>query len=303
MVKKLDLRIGPSADVFDTLPATSPCPDSFPWWIDLEEVEIDPYPEPTDTSEFLRLDLMGELNRLWLLAFMARSGGPAGWLRFPFLHARYRLSRWQFNRRLVLEGYRPIPQSFLLGRGDTGQRGFALLELLLVLGVIAAALASAVALYRYVEENRKIGAETERAAIITQALTSFAITSADFSTVNQANALRMGLFPREMLNYEGKPKSAWGGDVLLTSSDLDDKQDWGAVLTYEGVPASACAKFVSAAAGGFYSVAVDNEPVRAAYGALDTPMLAKACGSGEVARVQFTYAKNGGAGTAYSAIK
>lgn len=120
MVKKLDLKIGPSADVFDTLPATSPGPDSFPWWVDLEEVELDPDPEPTDPVELLRLHLMGELVRLWLLIRTARSGGIVARGSAPFLFLHYRLRRWQFNRRLVRAGHRAIPCSFLLGNGDIG---------------------------------------------------------------------------------------------------------------------------------------------------------------------------------------
>jgi type II secretory pathway pseudopilin PulG len=181
------------------------------------------------------------------------------------------------------------------------QGGFALMEIMLVIGVIAIGTAGVVATYRVVDNNRKVSQEVEHARIIADNIVTHSMTAGDFSTINQVNALRDGLFPNDMLNADGDPKTKWNGDVLLTSADIGGKRNWGAVLTFEGVPASACSKLVTQAAPGFYGVSVNDEPVRTNYGAVDVSALAELC-SQDGARVQFTYAKHGGAGESFDQV-
>lgn len=179
------------------------------------------------------------------------------------------------------------------------QAGFALVELMLVIGVVAIGTAGVVATYRVVDNNRKVNAEVENAQNIAQNIVTHSMATGDFRTINQTTALNESLFPRDMLNGDGDPRSKWGGDVLLSSESINGIDDWGAVLTFEGVPSSACTKLVSQASPGFYGVRVNNQQLRTNYGAINPAELADACGDG--GRVQFVYAKHGGAGNSGSA--
>lgn len=175
------------------------------------------------------------------------------------------------------------------------QGGFALVELMLVIGVVAIGTAGVVATYRVVDNNRKVNAEVENAQNIAQNIVTHSMAAGDFRTINQTTALNENLFPRDMLNGDGDPRSKWGGNVLLSSESINGIDDWGAVLTFEGVPSSACTKLVSQASPGFYGVRVNDQQLRTNYGAIQPAELANACTDG--GRVQFVYAKHGGAGS------
>lgn len=208
-------------------------------------------------------------------------------------------SQWQHGRVLSHApqvqspawSYPSLPHA---GAHIAHQGGVALLELMLVIGVVAIGTAGVMATYKVVDSNRKINNEVEHAITIAENVVATSAVAGDFHQINQVNALREGIFPADMLDDAGDPKNAWGGDVLLTATDVDGKPDWGTVLTFEGVPASACSKLATQAAAGFYAVSVNDENVRDNYGPIDVNALASLCTDNS--RVQFTYAKHGGAG-------
>ena len=219
-----------------------------------------------------------------------RWGTPAPWQHGRVLHAATpdNAPSWQY------------PSLAQLGSA-THQGGIALLELMLVIGVVAIGTAGVVATYRVVDNNRKVNAEVEHATTIAQNIVANSVTRGDFSIINQENALRDGLFPQEMLDGAGNPKTVWGGDVLVAATNIGGKANWGSVLTFEGVPASACAKLVSQAATGFYAVSINDTNVRSNYSPLNMEAVTRLCAN-DGARVQFTYAKHGGAGESFDPL-
>lgn len=110
-----DFIKAPSGRVFAVLPPTlnPPSDPEGDWWLDLEEIDIDPDPEPTDEGLLLRLDLMGELELMRLNhRLIHRRYFGLGALAAPAHWVHYLLTRTRFNHRLRLLGHRPIPRSF-----------------------------------------------------------------------------------------------------------------------------------------------------------------------------------------------
>lgn len=227
------------------------------------------------------------------LVRLSSTGAPVGTassIDFPRANlATHRLSPAKIS---------PISKS--VARSLHGESGVALLELMLVIGVIAIGTAGIMGTYKVVDNNRKIGKEVKHARIIAKNVVTAGVTgfatgrSGDFMGLTQTTAKRYKLFPRTMLDDAGNPKNAWGGDVLLTATQVAGKPNWGAVLTFEQVPEGACSKLATQAAPAFYSVSVNDTNVRDSYGPLDVSALATACSDNS--RIQFTYAKHGGAG-------
>lgn len=104
------------ADVFSVLPGSldAPSEPSGDWWVDLQEVDLNPPTDCTEDDDLLRQHLMGELqfmafnDRLFYRRYMG-----LGALARPFLGLRLWFVRAGFNRRLRGLGYRLIPRSFL----------------------------------------------------------------------------------------------------------------------------------------------------------------------------------------------
>lgn len=170
-----------------------------------------------------------------------------------------------------------------------------MLELLLVVGVVAVATAGVVATATYTHTQRKIGNEVRHTKEIVENVNAALVSSGDYAllTLNQANAIRDGMFPKDMLK-DGEPR-AWNGDVLLTGTTVAGMPNYGAALVFTEVPASACIRFVSEASAVAYSASVNGRVVKDGYGALDMSALTEAC-QGDTSRVELVHAKNGGAG-------
>lgn len=222
---------------------------------------------------------------------------PQGRPQYRFSRSGWSSGGWQSGRALtprVVEAAQPTWS--YAKTNSAAQGGFALVELMLVIGVIAIGTAGVVATYRVVDNNRKINDEVEHAQVIAQNVVAHGVTSGNFSAITQENAIRDRLFPRDMLDADGTPRNKWGGEVLLASETIAGRDNWGAALTFEGVPASACSKLVNQAASGFYGVRVNENVLRSNYSAINAAALAEECASGDASTVQFIYAKHGGAG-------
>lgn len=157
------------------------------------------------------------------------------------------------------------------------------------------ATAGVVATASYTHTQRRIGNEVRHTKNIVENVNAALVSRGDYAllTLNQTNAIRDGIFPRDMLR-DGEPK-AWDGDVLLTGTTVAGMPNYGAALIFTEVPASACIRFVSEASAVVYSASVNGRTVKNSYGALDMSAVTEAC-QGDTSRVELVHAKNGGAG-------
>lgn len=137
------------------------------------------------------------------------------------------------------------------------KNGFSLLELLLVLGIIAALVVAAFIVYPKVQSSQRATAESNNIATIQAGVKSLYTAVSSYSGLNETVAVQAKIFPDNML-VSNKPVNAFKGNVLLgTSTDSPSGVANSAfTITYIDVPASECTKIVSGVGANFYSVAI-----------------------------------------------
>ena len=157
----------------------------------------------------------------------------------------------------------------LLNNKRKSKKGFSLLELLLVLGIIAALVVAAFIVYPKVQASQRAQAESNNIATIQAGVKALYTSASSFTGLTNTVAVQAKIFPDNMLSGSGtaaKPINAFKGNVTLA-----------ATATYDNVPAAECVKIATAAAGNFYITTVGTKVVKAAGGTLDVAATAAAC--------------------------
>ncbi|GKW19627.1 hypothetical protein PEC302107_13560 [Pectobacterium araliae] len=168
------------------------------------------------------------------------------------------------------------------------KRGFSLLELLLVLGIIAALVVAAFIVYPKVQASQRATAESNNIATIQAGVKSLYAAASSYSGLSTPIAYQAKIFPDNMLNGS-VPVNAFKGNVVIgTSTDSPSGAANSAfMITYLNVPASECAKIVSGVGANFYSVAIGTGAaaltsgnVRKASSDIDMARVASMCDTG-----------------------
>lgn len=170
----------------------------------------------------------------------------------------------------------------ILLKKRTSKKGFSLLELLLVLGIVAALVVAAFIVYPKVQASQRAQAESNNIATIQAGVKALYTSASSFSGLSTTVAVHAKIFPDNMLSGSGsaaKPINAFKGNVTLAPASTGPSSVAGSsfTITYNNVPASECAKIVTAAAGNFYIATVGTKIVKAAGGMLDVAATATAC--------------------------
>ncbi|MDQ2309640.1 type 4 pilus major pilin [Pluralibacter gergoviae] len=166
------------------------------------------------------------------------------------------------------------------------QKGFSLLELLLVLGIIAALVVAAFIVYPKVQASQRAQAESNNIATIQAGVKSLYTASSSFTGLTNSVAVQAKIFPDNMLvgsGTEAKPVNAFKGNVLVKEDSTGPSKAKGSsfTITYENVPAAECTKIITAAAGNFYTAGVGTAGnVKAAGEVLDVTKTATQCQTG-----------------------
>ena len=120
------------------------------------------------------------------------------------------------------------------------QNGFSLIELVLVVGVIAAMSAGAFALYASTDSKTRVHAvATSTEAMVQNLEKGIGIRQSYYGLTNE-EALDRSLIPDEFRD-SGEASTPWGPLKLEPVGALYN----GVRMTYEGVPSKACAEFVN----------------------------------------------------------
>ena len=176
------------------------------------------------------------------------------------------------------------------------KKGFSLIELLLVLGIIAALAIVAFIIYPKVSAANKAQTEASNINTIKAAINSLYASAPDYSGLDTTTALNADVFPSTMVSSDGSSASnTFKGTVTVAASDdaPSGASNSSFTITYNGVPTTECVKIVSAVAGSFYEVTVgagssgssssgstSGTVVKSSSTALDVSDLASACESG-----------------------
>lgn len=174
----------------------------------------------------------------------------------------------------------------VLIKNKKSKKGFSLLELLLVLGIIAALVVAAFIVYPKVQASQRAQAESNNIATIQAGVKALYTSASSFTGLNNSVAVQAKIFPDNMLSGSGsaaKPINAFKGNVVVASADTGPSAATGSsfTITYKNVPAAECTKIITAAAGNFYTAGVGTVGnVKPAGGVLDVAGTAKQCQNG-----------------------
>ncbi|MBN3146279.1 prepilin-type N-terminal cleavage/methylation domain-containing protein [Pectobacterium brasiliense] len=83
------------------------------------------------------------------------------------------------------------------------RKGFSLLELLLVLGIVAGLVVSAFIVYPKVQAAQRVEMESKNIAAIQAGVKALYASAPDYSGLNNTVALNASIFPDSMLSGEG----------------------------------------------------------------------------------------------------
>jgi len=166
------------------------------------------------------------------------------------------------------------------------RKGFSLLELLLVLGIIAALVVAAFIVYPKVQASQRAQAESNNIATIQAGVKALYTSASSFTGLTNTVAVQAKIFPDNMLSGSGSsatPINAFKGNVVVASANTGPSAATGSsfTITYSNVPAAECTKIITAAAGNFYTAGVGTAGnVKAAGEVLDVAKTATQCQSG-----------------------
>ncbi|ENS3161735.1 type 4 pilus major pilin [Salmonella enterica subsp. enterica serovar Montevideo] len=180
----------------------------------------------------------------------------------------------------------------VLIKNKKSKKGFSLLELLLVLGIIAALVVAAFIVYPKVQASQRAQAESNNIATIQAGVKALYTSASSFTGLNNSVAVQAKIFPDNMLSGSGsaaKPINAFKGNVVVASADTGPSAATGSsfTITYENVPAAECTKIITAA-GNFYIAQVGGATVKEAGGTLNVAATAAACSDANSNKLVFT---------------
>ncbi|HBJ1160524.1 TPA: prepilin-type N-terminal cleavage/methylation domain-containing protein [Escherichia coli] len=177
----------------------------------------------------------------------------------------------------------------VLIKNKKSKKGFSLLELLLVLGIIAALVVAAFIVYPKVQASQRAQAESNNIAAIQAGVKALYTSASSFTGLTNTVAVQAKIFPDNMLSGSGssaKPINAFKGNVVVASANSGPSAAQGSsfTITYSNVPAAECTKIITAVAGNFYAVGAGDVggegSLKAAGEVLNVARTAMQCQSG-----------------------
>lgn len=128
-------------------------------------------------------------------------------------------------------------------------KGFSLIELLLVLAIIAALAVAAFIVYPKVQAGREADQEAKIVAAAVGGVKSL-FSNRDYRNISSETAAKADIFPDYMRAADGTLVNRWGGQVTVLPANEAGMPVGGTTtrryfrIAYYGVPRAVCAKFV-----------------------------------------------------------
>lgn len=136
-------------------------------------------------------------------------------------------------------------------------KGFSLLELMLVLGIIAALVVSAFIVYPKVQDSRKASTEANNISSLYAGVKSLYTGSSSYKGLDNTMAYKAKLFPDNLIVGNGTDfVHSYSGHVSVSSSSntSSGQDDSGFTIKYTLLPSAACSRIVSAVGHNFYEI-------------------------------------------------
>lgn len=139
----------------------------------------------------------------------------------------------------------------------SNKKGFSLLELLLVLGIIAALIVAAFIIYPKVQDANKSSAEARNISAIYAGVKSLYSGSSTYKGLDDTLAYKAKIYPDNMVIGNGTSfVNSYSGSVSVESSSNTSvgEDDSGFRIKYTLLPSASCAKIVAAVSHDFYEI-------------------------------------------------
>ena len=131
------------------------------------------------------------------------------------------------------------------------QRGFTLIEMVVVLALIAAGIGFIISRAATANQTSKVQAEVSNLQTITTKVKSTFAARPNYSGATTAFLLAQGAFPTSMING-GTVTNGWGGTVTVAAGAGNTSVD----ITSGAVPTASCIELVAASSRNFNEVTV-----------------------------------------------
>lgn len=136
------------------------------------------------------------------------------------------------------------------------KKGFSLLEILLVLGIVAGAIILALIIYPKITGANNVKTEVSNVGLIKSGVQSLYASSSNPPSNSNMNSLliKADLIPDNMVQGTANIQNVWSGDVYVGTTTINGKTAFA--VQYNHVPAAECIKMVSSASTGFDQIVV-----------------------------------------------
>lgn len=170
-------------------------------------------------------------------------------------------------------------------------RGFTLIEMLLVLGILSILTVGSLIGYHVYSQRQSELLATQDTRDLALRLSSTYGQSGSFEGLTSANLIQGKMVPHNLGVQGGTIKNSWGGTVDVQSADPDDLSY---AITWSKVPAGACAQMVSHLSGDFSDISVNGVNVTNSTSAVEPGQIAKNCALGNNTLVMTSNLVSGG---------
>ncbi|ECI9779726.1 type 4 pilus major pilin [Salmonella enterica subsp. enterica serovar Infantis] len=157
------------------------------------------------------------------------------------------------------------------------KKGFSLLELLLVFGVIAAIIVAVFMVYPKVSSGQKIDSDIKILGTLNAGIKNLYAGQADFTGLSVDAVIKSKIVPEDIVD-DNLIWDSWGANVLI-----EPYYDGSFYIGFENVSVDACPKFVSQAGASYFKIVVGSTEVKNIENGIELNMAAttSACANGE----------------------
>jgi prepilin-type N-terminal cleavage/methylation domain-containing protein len=142
-------------------------------------------------------------------------------------------------------------------------KGFNLIETLLVVGLIAIASIGVYKLFSKVQEGNSANAEAKNIDLIRAGIKTLYATKTNYVNLDTPLVNRAKITPESMIGSATTITNSFGGQVTIAPATINGNIDKGFSITYEKVPGPICNKLAAGAAAQFDIVTVGSSTIKA----------------------------------------
>lgn len=157
-------------------------------------------------------------------------------------------------------------------------KGFNLIETLLVVGLIAIASIGVYKLFQKVQEGNSANTEAKNIDLIRAGIKTLYATKTNYLNLNAEIVNKAKITPESMINDASTISNSFGGAVTIAPVTINGNANKGFSITYEKVPGPICTKIVAGAAAQFDIVSAGGVEIKSfGLNEIDIAQLTEGC--------------------------